>query len=198
MQGKMIPVALLAATLAAGCSAGCSLQKNNSNGNDNVKIETPFGGIKVDTDESAIASSIGLPLYPGATRIKKKTDSGAGDVNVTLGRFQLRFKILSYHTADSPEKVIAFYRKGLASYGDVIECSNDRPVGNPVKTREGLTCDHDGQHHIAVSDVPENADIELKAGGEGHQHVVSIEKQPDGTKFGLVALELPTGVKESN
>jgi hypothetical protein len=195
MLGKVIPVALLVATLMA---SGCNVRQKSSNGDKNVKIETPIGDIRIDTDESALVSDIGLPIYPGAIRIKKKADSGAGDVAMSFGGFHLRFKTLNYHTADSPEKVIAFYRQGLATYGDVIECSNNRPVGNPSKTREGLTCDNDKGSHIAASDVPGDANIELKAGSESHQHIVALERQPDGTKFALVALQLPTGQKESN
>ena len=32
---------------------------------------------------------------------------------------------------------------------------------------------------------------ELKAGSRLHQHIVSIDQQGTGTKFGLVALDLP-------
>ena len=33
--------------------------------------------------------------------------------------------------------------------------------------------------------------LELKAGSKKHQHIVGIEPDGSGTKFGLVALDLP-------
>jgi len=195
MRSKMIPFLLLAATLV---SIGCNVREKSSNGSENVKIETPFGGMKVDTDESAIASDIGLPLYPGATRMHKDKDNGAADVNMNFGDFNLRVKALSYHTTDSPEKVIAFYRKGLSSFGDVIECRDNHSVGNLSKTRQGLTCDDDKEDHMTVKGAPEHADLELKAGSKTHQHIFAVEKQSDGTRFGLVLLDLPNDHKDSN
>jgi hypothetical protein len=195
MLGKMISLALLAATLAG---TGCSVHDKNAKGSEDVKIETPFGGMKVKTNEAAIASDIGLPVYPGATALKKDKDNNAADVDMSFGDFHLRVKAISYHTADSPEKVIAFYRQGLARYGDVIECKGKHTVGNPSKTSEGLTCDDDNENHISTGDVTSHSQIELKAGGKIHQHIVAVETQSDGTKFGLVALDLPQGKKESN
>jgi hypothetical protein len=194
MTGKIIPLALLAATLAA---AGCSVQDKKVNGREDVKIDTPLGGIKVKTDQSAIASDMGLSVYPGASMVKKDKKDEAADVDMRFGDFHLRVKALSYHTPDSSEKVTAFYRKELARYGDVIECRGNHSVGSPSKTREGLTCD-DGGKHIKISNLDAGADLELKAGGKIHQHIVAVEPESDGTKFGLVALDLPNGKRESN
>jgi hypothetical protein len=80
---------------------------------------------------------------------------------MSFGDFHLRVKAVSYRTPDSPDKVKAFYRKELAHFGDVIECKGNRPVGNPSKTSEGLTCDNDKDNHVTVSDVP-HGDTELK------------------------------------
>jgi hypothetical protein len=198
MTGKVIPLALLAATLMA---TGCRVQENKVNGHEDVKVETPLGGIKVKTNESAIASDIGLAVYPGATVVQKDKgkgkDSDAADVDMSFGDFHLRVKAVSFRTSDSPEKVSAFYRKELARYGDVIECRDNHPVGTPSKTREGLTCD-DNDKHVRVSDVDINGELELKAGGKSHQHIVAVEPESGGTKFGLVVLDLPMGRKESN
>ncbi len=195
MYSNLIPLLLLlAATLTA---SGCNVREKSSNGNENVKIETPFGGMKVNTDESAIASDIGISVYPGATRLRKDKDNGAADVNMNFGDFHLRVKALSYHTTDSPDKVLAFYRKELSTFGDVIECRDNHAVGSLTKTRQGLTCDNDKENHISTNGVSEHAEIELKAGSKSHQHIVAVEKQSDGSKFGLVALDLPKD-KESN
>jgi hypothetical protein len=191
MIGKVIPLALLAATLVA---SGCNVQQKGSNGNEDVKIETPMGGMKVKTNDAA--ADPGLPVYPGATMVKKDKDSGAADVNMNFGNFHLRVRAVGYHTPDPPEKVMAFYRNGLAHYGDVIECKNHHPVGSPSKTSQGLTC---GQNdHYGIGNVSSHGGTELKAGDKAHQHIVAIDSQPDGTKFDLLALDLPGEEKESN
>ena len=195
MLARMIPLALLAATFMA---TGCRVEHKGTDSNEDVKIETPLGGLNVKTNESAVVGDIGLPVYPGSTLVKQHKDNGAADVDMHFGDFHLRVKAVSYRTPDSPEKVKAYYLKEMARYGDVIECSGHRAVGTPSRTREGLACDEDGKSHVIISNVPEHAEIELKAGGKSHQHIVAVEKESDGTKFGLVALDLSSRKKESN
>ena len=192
MSAKLLALGLMAAALA---STGCSVHEKNSNGNDDVKIETPFGGMKVKTNDAVVAADVGLAVYPGATVVKKDKDNDAADVDMNFGNFHLRVRAISYRTDDSSEKVTVFYRKELSRYGDVITCKGDVAVGTPTKTSDGLGCADNDKH---VHYVPERSDIQLKAGGKIHQHIVAIEKQPGGTKFGLVMLDLPKGEKESN
>ncbi len=185
---------MLAVTLVF--AAGCRVDTNSTDKGDNVKIATPFGGMSVKTDENAIATETGLPSYPGATVVKTTThdghDSGAADVNMSFAGFQLRVKAVSYRTSDPPAKVRAFYRSGLARFGTVIECSGDHPVGSPTSTPDGLTCsDDDSDKHVHVKDSVGPHSMELKAGSKQHQHIVSIDPDGTGTKFGLVALDLP-------
>jgi hypothetical protein len=141
---------------------------------------------------------MGLPPYPGAETLKKDSNSGSADVDMSFGSFQLRVKALGFRTSDEPDKVEAFYRNGLKRYGDVIKCVDSKPVGTPVKTAEGLTCEDDkhgrvtipeGNGKVAVKAAKDA--VELKAGSKVHQHVVEIETDATGTKFGLVALDLP-------
>jgi hypothetical protein len=72
----------------------------------------------------------------------------------------------------------------------VIECQNDKAVGSPTRTSEGLTCDNEKENHISVNDDM-SGKMELKAGSKQHQHIVAIDPEGSGTKFGLVALDLP-------
>jgi hypothetical protein len=100
-------------------------------------------------------------------------------------------KAVSYRTGDSPEKVESFYRAGLKRFGDVIACRDNRVVGTPARTQEGLTCDNNGGNHYSVDDKPEKGALELKVGSQQHQHIVEIDAEGGGTKIGLVALDLP-------
>jgi hypothetical protein len=184
----------VAAVVALGAmmmTTGCRIDSHKDGDNDNVKIATPFGGMQVKTNEAAVQEGLGLPVYPGAELVKKKgKDNGSADVNFSFGGFQLRVKAASYRSTDSPDKLTAFYRQALTKYGDVIQCSNNRPVGSLTRTSEGLTCDNDKGNHVKVNEDL-SGKTELKAGSKQHQHIVAIDPEGSGTKFGLVALDLP-------
>jgi hypothetical protein len=183
-------------TMGTVLMCGCRVESNKQGGHENVKIATPFGGMQVKTNDTTVLEGMGLPAYPGAELVKKDNDHGAADVNMSFGSFHLRVKAASYRTPDSPEKVEAFYRKALERYGDVIQCSDDKPVGEPTHTEEGLTCDND-KKHVAISDDMSRK-FELKAGSKRHQHIVAINPEGSGTKMGLVALDLPGGFSGDN
>ena len=192
--------------LTVAILSGCRIDTNNHGDNKNVKIATPFGGMQVKTDTGDVLGSIGLPAYPGATVVRNHKDDGkdensSADVNMSFGSFQLKVKAVSYRTNDRPEDVLAFYKKAINRFGTPIQCDGKRTVGTPVRTAEGLTCDdqdrgNDGHVHIDnddlhVSGSDDHAKYQLKAGSRKHQHIVDISPDAGGTKFGLVALDLP-------
>ncbi len=109
---------------------------------------------------------------------------------MVLNSFHFRLQVASYVTPDAPERVLKFYRKPLAHYGEVLECDHGQPVGSSKKTRSGLTCGDKG--HVDVNGSDSSTDHELRAGTPEQFRIVAIDKSVDGqTKFGLVALELP-------
>lgn len=183
--------ALALAILVILSATGCGVERSQSGQNKDVKIATPFGGLQVKTNEAVVPSEIGLPIYPGASEVKKDKDNSAADVNLNFGSFRMRVKAVSYQTADTPGKVEAFYRDGLKRFGDVIACRDNHPVGSPAQTSEGLGCDSSG-NHSSVDGTSGKGKLELKAGSGEHQHIVGIEPEAGGTKFGLVALDLPS------
>lgn len=197
---RTTPAALLGSLLVLGLGVslvGCTVDSHKQGDGDNVKIATPFGGISVKTDYNAVEVSTGLPTYPGAEIVTKRDhdghSSGAADINMSFGSFQLRVKAISYRTPDSPDKVLAFYRKNLGRFGTVIQCSDHQPVGTPTHTPEGLDCSDDhGDNKIKAKMNESFSDkTELKAGSKLHQHIVAIDPEGTGTKFGLVVLDLP-------
>jgi hypothetical protein len=182
--------------LAAGM-AGCMIhtEKDASGKDKKVQIDTPFGGVHVNTDQTT-AADLGLPVYPGATSVKGDGDHKSADVRLGFGEWELRVKAVSYQTADSQDKVTAFYKKALGRYGNVITCQNNAPVGTPAITTEGLTCADDGKHNNIQIDQGDyhvgKGNLELKAGSKHHQHIVGFESPKDSqTRFALVALDLP-------
>ena len=185
--------------LAAGM-AGCRIHtEKGPNGEDKkVQIDTPFGGIHVNTDQTT-AADLGLPVYPGATLVKGDGDHKSADVRLGFGEWELRVKAVSYQTPDSEEKVTAFYKKALGRYGDVITCQDKAPVGKPTATSEGLNCADDGKNANVKIDQGDyhvgKGGLELKAGSKRHQHIVGFENPKEGkTRFALVALDLPAVV----
>ncbi|HEX4155763.1 MAG TPA: hypothetical protein VHY48_09130 [Acidobacteriaceae bacterium] len=181
------------ALIAAACClvlSGCRVSEHKNGNHDNVDIGTPFGGMHVNTNDGAPVAGLGISVYPGAVPNKDgDNDTNSADVNMSFGNFHLGVRAAGYMTSDSQDKVISFYKKDLAHYGDVIQCRGDEPVGEPTRTAEGLTCDTKHQNHISTGDHP--AEFELRTGSPEHQHIVAIDKKDGKTKIGLVALDLP-------
>jgi hypothetical protein len=187
-------VAVLGIGLAVLGLSGCSVHVDkDANGKEKkVQIDTPFGGVHVNTDQTS-ASDLGLPVYPGAQPVTDDDKHKSADVHLGFGQWQLRVKAVSYGTPDSQEKVAAFYKKALARFGDVITCNGNSPVGTPTETHEGLTCEDNGKNgKVQLEDHDFRQDFQLKAGSKRHQHIVGFESPKGGsTRFALVALDLP-------
>jgi hypothetical protein len=190
--------------LVAGI-AGCRVHVDKGqNGEDkNVQVDTPFGGVHVNTDQIS-AADLGLPVYPGASEIKGDDKHKSADVHLGFGEWELRVRAVSYGTSDSEEKVTAFYKKALTRYGDVVTCDGRSAVGTPTVTSEGLNCADNGNNDSNVKF--DNGDfnintgkVQLKAGSKRHQHIVGFEDPRDGqTRFSLVSLDLPAGVENKS
>jgi hypothetical protein len=180
----------LTVPLAAIFLAGCRVDTHKNGNNDNVDIGTPFGSMHVKTNDAANPSAIGLAVYPGAVPVKDHDgkDDDAADVNMSFGSFHFGVRVASFQTSDPVDKVLAFYRKDLARYGDVIECRGGNPVGQPTRTSLGLTCNDSNQHQHIDTD----SKVELRAGSEQRQHIVGLHPTGGGTRIGLVALDRPS------
>jgi hypothetical protein len=150
--------------------------------------------LSAHANNHATAKQIGLPEYPGATPWKDKdSDSSSADLGLVLNSFHVSVQVASYVTTDSPEQVLAFYRKPLAKYGEVLECDHGKPVGTLTVTKSGLTCGDDHGGKVSVNGTGDN-DHELRAGTPEQYRMVGVDASvPGKTKFGLVALALPKG-----
>jgi hypothetical protein len=197
-------ITLVLGLALAGGMAGCRIHtEKDANGEDkNVQVDTPFGGIHVNTDQTT-AADLGLPVYPGATAVKGDDKHKSADVHLGFGEWELRVKVVSYETPDSQEKVTAFYKKALGRYGDVLTCQRNAPVGSPAVTSQGLTCAEDkGNGNVKIDQGDFHfggGNLELKAGSERHQHIVGFENPRDGqSRFALVALDLPAAAESSS
>lgn len=182
MMSSLLAVLLFGAT-------GCKVKVDKSSDGDNVKIATPFGGISVNKDQTS-AAELGLPAYPGAVTDTADDGKKSARVDMGFGSFKLRVRVAHYKSADDRDQVLAFYRKALSEYGNVIECVGGKAVGGLSTTREGLTCDH-SDHDRTTNHGP--GDLQLKAGSTRHQHIVAFGDGSSPTAFTLIALDLPHG-----
>ena len=199
---NLLPAFVLAAGWAASLGlAGCRVHvdKDADGKEKTVQVDTPFGGVHVNTDQTS-AADLGLPLYPGAEMVTDDDKHKSADVHLGLGEWQLRVKAVSYSTPDSQDKVAAFYKKALTRFGDVITCQGNSPVGTPAVTHEGLTCEDNGKNDKVKFDSSDfRQDFQLKAGSKRHQHIVGFEDSKSGkTHFALVALDLPNMGNDDN
>ena len=121
---------------------------------------------------------LGLPFYPGAHRHKDSSDdSSAAKLGLWGGDSGFKLVVLKLETDDPADKVAAFYRKALAKYGKVLDCSDK---ASHVKSKKELTCD---------ADEPGPGKMVFKSGTRENQHAVGIETSDGHTRFQLVYLE---------
>jgi len=167
--------AIAGAMLAAGV-ATLGAQDDKKNGDVNA-------GITIG--KQATAKDVGLPIYPGATTHKDPKDENSGaNFGLWGGSFGLKLAVLKLDSADSTEKVAAFYRKALAKYGPVLDCSNNN--GKSADSGQGgdksskLTCG---------DDKPDAGELLFKAGTKEKQHLVSVKPAGAGVNIDLVYLE---------
>lgn len=185
---RMLSAGFVCALLLAGCSI--DVHKGTDGEDKRVKIDTPLGNIHVNTDKAA--GDTGLESYPGAQSVADHDGDKNANVRLGFGDWQLRVDVEHYSTDDSRDKVMAFYRKSMSRFGDVIECKGETPVGTPTRTSEGLTCEeHDAKRQFHTS----HDEVMLRAGSKRHQHLVIFDKDSKAdqgpTRFSLIALDLP-------
>jgi len=169
----------------AGGTASSGVAQGSKGSDSDFKLDLHANG-------HATAAEVGLPVYPGAILSKDKDDDAGADLGMVLGEFNFQLKAVSYVTSGSPEQVLAFYRKPLAKYGQVLECDHGKPVGSLTVTNTGLTCSDEHGGDVHVNGSANSSNHELRAGTPHRFRIVGIdEAQKGSTKFGLVYLELP-------
>jgi len=148
-------------------------------------------GAGVYFNAEASAKDVGLPIYPGARPHKEKDDdSTSAKFGLWGGAFGFKLALVKLESSDSPQKVAAFYKKALAKYGTVLDCSTASSQTSDKDESESskkLTCE---------DDKPKPGEMEFKAGTKEKQHIVGIEPNGTGTVFQLVYVESPDSDKK--
>ena len=188
MTNRRFPLLLTMSVLAAACVL-CT-QSARAQDNSNFHLELNASG-------DATAQDVGLPAYPGAQLYKKPHDDGSVAFGFSFGDTKFEVKVASYETAANRDEVLAFYRKALHRYGQVLECRNDKPVGKLAVTSTGLTCDDndsDAKGKVNLNAKGDSdSDLELRAGRPHRYRIAALDddSDPGMTKFSLVYLETP-------
>lgn len=205
MKIRILPQAFILGTVLSVLlpATGCHVQVDKGqNGEDkNVRIDTPLGGLHVRSDQTS-AADLGLPVYPGAQIAPDRDGDKSADVHLGFGQWQLRVKVVTYSTPDSQDKVLAYYKKTMGRFGDVVECDGDHAVGTPSVTSEGLSCHEDSRANIRINGdggnlADDDSGLTLRAGSRHHQHILAFKTTASGTRFSLIELELPGGLDEN-
>jgi hypothetical protein len=129
----------------------------------------------------AKAKDVQLPVYPGSRPHKEKDDDSVGaNLGLWGGGSGFKMAILKMETDDSPEKVATYYKKELAKYGTVLDCSKPRSSSEEASQRDSskvLTCGED---------KPESGGLLFKSGTKEKQHIVGIQPLGNGTFYQLI------------
>ncbi len=161
--------------------AACSMNVDDKGENKNVDIRTPLGALQVRTNPTP--AQIGLSVYPGAKQKIKGDDRNAANVNISSSLFGVKVLVIAYHTQDPPDKVIAYYKKDLQQYGNVLECKGEGHDGDVELGHESgekpkpLTCGNQ---------KGDSKSVELKAGMSDNFHLVAVDPKDNGSDFALV------------
>ena len=154
--------------------------------------------LELHANKHASAADVGPPAYPGATLAKDTDDDSTADLGFTFGNTHFRIMVAKYATTESADQVLAFYRKPLSRYGEVLECNHGQPIGALTVTHSGLTCSEQKEGGLTVTDHGLSTDgHELRVGAPHQFRVVCIdESHPQSTRFWLVYIELPKDHKK--
>ncbi len=156
---------------------------------DGKKDKADSKSIGFNLSASATEKDLGLPFYPGAKPYKEDADSDpALHMGFSNGTSGFKFVLMRLESSDSPEKIASYYRKAMAKYGTVLDCS--KASGNAGKTDSDksneksntLTCE---------DDHADKGGYAYKVGTKQKQHVVAVEPNGKSTIVSLIYVESP-------
>lgn len=151
--------------------AACSVEVNKHGGgrHADVDVRTPAGALSVRT--AVAADGTGLTVYPNARPSREHGHDESADVDIDTAWFGVKVVAAKFESDDEPAEVLAFYRKEMSRYSPYVECRG--------KVRwhrhDAPTCRERGSR-----------EVQLVAGVEERQRIVSVKPRAGGTEFALV------------
>jgi hypothetical protein len=177
---KKVPRKWLAGTVvyATMSIASCSVDVRNDSGDQkSVDIRTPLADVSVRTN-GVDPSASGLPIYPGARPLTDKNDSHSADVTVENGLFGVKVIAAKFETEDAPDAVVSFYKREMASYGEVTECRGDLDFDHPLLS-----------NHASCRQNRSSREIQLGVGTESLRRVVAVKPRGAGSELSVVYVQ---------
>jgi hypothetical protein len=179
--------------LSAALALTACVNVNKSGTGDNVDVKTPFGSVSVRTDQVK-PEETGLNVYPGSRLVPKHGhDHDQANVNIASPWGQLKVIALNYHSDDSPEKVLDWYRKDLQQkYGKFLECKGGDVSLHGRNEDQGnqLTCGSERSNGKDFTYSSGDRDtLELKTGTNDKQHIVAVKPEDGGSNIALVYVQ---------
>jgi hypothetical protein len=137
-------------------------------------------GAGVTFSKQASSKEVGLPVYPGAKPHRdEKEDSPSVQMGIWGSAFGFKLAVMKLESNDAPDKIAEFYKKALAKFGTVLNCSDTSPKTS-AKDSNKLECGND---------KPERGAFLFKAGTKEKQRLVGIQSNGQGSLFQLVYVE---------
>jgi hypothetical protein len=147
--------------------------------------------ITISTDEGFVSLSAGAPntdtlglhVYPGAKVMAEEGNDAGANLSLDSSKGAMRLQVMKFVTPDPAPKVLGFYKKDMAKWGNVLECKGGQQVSFDVTApahKNSLSCDKDGHDGNATL---------LKAGSENNQRIVAVESTAKGTEFTIIHIE---------
>ena len=137
-------------------------------------------GVGIEFSPKASSKDIGLPVYPGSTPHR---DDSSDSQSVRMGLWGagsgFKLAVVKMDSVDAPEKVAAYYKKALAKYGKVLDCTHPPAASDSDKNSNALTCGND---------KPDAGGMLFKSGTKEKQHIVNVKPNGSGSTYDLVAL----------
>jgi hypothetical protein len=171
MQHTLLIATLSLLPLTAAC--GISVDKDEDGRNKQVSISTPVGKVQVNAD-SDTPPDTGLPVHSGA-RALRDDDRENANVNIEGGFFGVKVAVARYEDAADRQVILDFYKKELAKFGPVSECQGDLDFKN-----------NRGEPRCKLRSRDE---VQLGAGTEGDNHIVSVKPRGSGSEFTLIHVQ---------
>ncbi|HET9271136.1 MAG TPA: hypothetical protein VFO31_23335 [Vicinamibacterales bacterium] len=170
-SGALRPASLVLAgllPLAAGCSV--TVDKDDAGRNKDVSVKTPFASVNVKASADTPPDT-GLPVHAGA-RAVRDDDHDNANVSVDAGFFGVKVAVARYEDQANTQAIIDYYKKELAKFGPVSECRGNLDFKDSLATPRCKQRSRD--------------ELQLGAGSEADNHVVSVKPRGEGSEFTLI------------
>jgi hypothetical protein len=196
IHGLRTTAVLLAATATLALAA---LSAGTAYAGETSKVSLKGFGAGINVDPSPKIEETGLPLYPGASLDRGRHRGEDGDhgdgvnLNLWFGSYGLKVVVVKLKSEDNAADVERFYQQALASYGEVLDCTDSRR-GESAAERRAIAKANKNSSVLTCGDTLLNKSSRrdgkfLKVGTKAKQYAVAIQSDGSGANIHLLHFE---------